>query len=126
MSTATQTIPAETPTDLNRPITVSVESSPKDQQLPFCDMCGNNLSFGAKFCDSCGNAVTQQTKAASVGMQITPANIQQSIIPRLDSAVAVTERSQTGRVSCEGCGRELQNGDKFCDKCGAPIQLNYA
>jgi hypothetical protein len=115
-----------TPNDFKQPITSSAKSSPKEFQIILCDNCGNSLKADAKFCDSCGEAVTQQALVPSKEEQTTPPNDLQDITHVIEPVVKVTERSQSATVSCENCGRELQISDKFCDKCGALIQLNHA
>jgi uncharacterized OB-fold protein len=114
----------KTPTDFTRLATSAVQNAPEKSQITFCDTCGSNLSPSAKFCDTCGNSVIQQT--GSPDRQILSSDTLQRIIPPLSPTVAVTERGQTASVSCKNCGRELQYGDKFCDKCGTLIQLRYA
>ena len=121
-----QTTMVKTPTDFRQLMTPTVQNPPRESQIMFCNSCGSSLIPSAKFCDSCGNAVTQQTSTPNKETQVTPSNIQQGIMPTLEPRLTVTERSRTASDSCENCGRELQDGDKFCDKCGALIQLNYA
>lgn len=126
MNIAKQTTIVKTPTDFEQPMISSMQIPPKDLQVMFCDNCGNSLSQRAKFCDSCGKAVTEQTSAPNMEMRIASPNSEQGIMPTLELGGIVMERSRTASVSCENCGSELQDGDKFCDKCGAMIQLNYA
>jgi hypothetical protein len=107
----------KTPTDFTRLATLPVQKAPEASQITFCDTCGSNLSPGAKFCDTCGSSVIKQTSSPSA---------LQRIVPPLAPTVAVMEIGQTASVSCKNCGRELQYGDKFCDKCGTLNQLPHA
>ena len=119
-----QTTTVKTPTDITQLMTSTVQNPPRESQILFCDSCGSGLIPSAKFCDSCGNAVTEQTSAPDKEMQNTTSNSQQGIMPTFEPRVTVIERSRTAIVSCEHCGRELQDDRNFCDKCGALIQLN--
>lgn len=116
----------KTQTDFTRLTTSTLQNTPEEPQIVFCDSCGSNLSPNAKFCDTCGTAVIQQTGSPDKETQTVSSSTSQGVMPPLAPKVALVERSQTASVSCENCGRGLQYGDKFCDKCGTIIQLSYA
>jgi len=125
MESPPRTLLVMTSNYLKQPMTSPVQSPPNELQVIFCDNCGNSFKAEAKFCDSCGEAVTQQASVPSTEEQTTPPNDLQDTMHVIEPPVSVTERSQPATVTCENCGRQLQDGDKFCDKCGALIQLDY-
>jgi uncharacterized OB-fold protein len=120
-----KTSPVMTPNDFKQPLTSSLQSAPKELQIILCYSCGNNLRAEAKFCDSCGEAVTRQASVPSKENRTTPYDLH-NIVHRIEPARNVTYRRRPPAVSCESCGREFPYWDKFCDKCGALVQLNYA
>jgi hypothetical protein len=123
-SIAQQTAALKAPMDLRRPISSSAQNPPKESQITLCDSCGSSLTLGARFCDTCGNAVTRQVSPPRKEM-IAPLGSRQRTMAIIESDVTVTELIQPVSISCESCGREIQGGDKFCDKCGSPIRLDY-
>jgi hypothetical protein len=116
----------EARTDFMPPTTAPMKSPPKELRNIFCGNCGNGLEAEAKFCDRCGDAVTKQTSVPITGERTTPTNDLQAIMHTIQSAVSVPDGSKPAIVSCDNCGCQLQYGDRFCDKCGALIQLKYA
>jgi hypothetical protein len=113
------------PTDFTRPPIPPVQNTSEKSQITLCPSCGSNLGVNAKFCDTCGSLVGQPG-LTDRKIQTVPPDTFQRIVPPLAPASAVAERGQTASVTCKNCGREIQYGDNFCDKCGTLIQLSYA
>lgn len=111
--------------DIKQSMMSTVHSPLKELQNNFCNNCGSGLQAKAKFCDSCGEMVTQQA-AIREEEQVTPSSGAEDIMRLTQPTVSVNEKGRPETVSCEDCGRELQDVDKFCDACGALVRLEHA
>ena len=78
--------------------------------VPTCVKCGAVLEEGQKFCTVCGTKVEEEPAAPVY---------EEPAAPVYEEPAAPVQHMQS--LTCRSCGAALEEGQKFCTKCGTPV-----
>ena len=83
-----------------------------------CANCGSKLKPGASYCGFCG---TRVEPPAAEGRPGRSAAGSPQPLRRSEASVRSGLTASPQRVSCPGCGAQVQPGSRICAKCGAVL-----
>ena len=84
--------------------------------VPTCVKCGAVLEEGQKFCTVCGTKVGEEPATPAYEEPAAPA-YEEPVTPPYEE-VHIPEVTVP---TCVKCGAVLEEGQKFCTKCGTPV-----
>ena len=77
--------------------------------MKYCEKCGKQISDEAIFCERCGYKATVYENAEN-SKQTNAGEVCENVY---------TEEKQV--LTCEKCGKQIVDGDFFCEDCGAKV-----
>lgn len=96
----------------------------------FCISCGAPLNDGDRFCQKCGTEVMDEVVdnddiVKENDEKITLKENKDIIDDRLEDKEKKEKKNEPkDRKECHVCGADLDDGDIFCQKCGAKVGIN--
>ena len=80
--------------------------------MKYCEKCGKQISDEAIFCERCGYKAAVYENAE---------NTKQTNAGEVCENAHVEEAKQV--LTCEKCGKQISDGDNFCEGCGAKVAV---
>lgn len=97
-------------------------------ETQICPSCNNTIQAGKKFCSNCGS---QLIEGLINDINLKDETISSCEVKETNSGMLsdnCNEKSEeallVNYLICKKCGNKIQEGKKFCSKCGSSINLN--
>lgn len=89
-----------------------------------CKNCNKEYTQSLKFCPSCGSELTEKAE----GTPAEVAGVPSAAVEAKEDSMKVENvvENPVNEKKCKSCGATIVGDEKFCIKCGTPVNENTA